>query len=318
MHAYILVNFGGPRNLDEIEIFLKTLLCDRDVIRSYLPKFFFARIAKKRTKTLIQDYKLIGGKSPIFEDTEFLAQFLRDKADGPVLTFHRYLPQTHPDFLAAVQSLPECEIRILPLFPQFTYATTGSIARYFSKVFPPPIVSRMRWIKSYPTHPDYIAAMQQCLRDYLQSQNLKEEETVLFFSPHGLPQKFIDTGDPYQTECQSSFAAISSAFPKALSHMAFQSKFGRGEWIRPYTIDRCHNILSWHASRPNIVFVPLSFTSDHIETLFEIEYQYLPIIRSHGLRAYRCPALNQHPLWLATLLNLLNIKELHTNKELIF
>src|SRR5579872_6090218 len=122
----ILVNFGGPRSLDEIPFFLEELLTDRDLIHTRWPdwahKFLFRRVARKRSRTVCHDYETIGGKSPIFFDTERIADLLTSE-NSPVLTFHRYLPATHAESLKKISDLVQTakEIRVLPLFPQFSY-----------------------------------------------------------------------------------------------------------------------------------------------------------------------------------------------------
>jgi protoporphyrin/coproporphyrin ferrochelatase len=297
MSTIILANFGGPRSLEEVPIFLTSLLTDADVIRSPFPRFFekwfFKRVALQRAETIKHDYQLIGGKSPIFDDTEALAREFRSRSNHSVITFHRYLPETHESFIRQIQRDESEEFIVLPLYPQFSYATTGSIARFFAENFSKATVAKFRWIKSYSIHDSYVRAMQKCISDFLKQQNLEEKDVVLFFSAHGLPQDFVDEGDPYERECHLSFDAIKEAFPEAHSLLAFQSKFGPGEWLRPYTNELCEIPLTWNHGRKNVVFIPLSFTSDHIETLFEIEYQYLPPIRKQGLNAYRCPAMTE-------------------------
>ena len=309
----ILVNFGGPRDLLEISPFLQELLCDRDVIRTKLPSFLhnllFKRIARKRSSKIQHDYELIGGKSPIFFDTEHLAKELG------AIPFHRYLSKTHAETLKRIEELSEETITVLPLFPQFTFATSGSIARFFSKNLSPATVQKLRWIPSYPDHPQFISSFQRKIKEFLKTHHLQEEKTILVFSAHGLPQTFIDTGDPYQKECEQSFHAIMQAFPKTEGVLCFQSKFGRGEWLKPSTEDVARNILK--KGRENIVFIPLSFTSDHIETLFEVEYQYMPLVRNLGLNAFRCPALNLEPYWIEAL-RALSLEAFKENKDLIY
>jgi ferrochelatase len=315
MAKYLLVNFGGPRDLDEIPSFLESLLTDRDVIRTRFPTFFhnwlFGRIARKRALKIREDYHEIGGKSPIYFDTEAIKEALSRKLKAPVLTFHRYLPATHADSLKQIEKAKE--LIVLPLFPQFCYATTGSIARFFSPYFP----NQLRWIKSYAGHPAFIAAYQKRISDFLQENELAEEETLLFFSAHGIPKKFVKEGDPYEDECNLSYNKVMEAFPRIKSRLCFQSKFGRGEWLKPYTNEACEEILNWHEGRKKIVFIPISFTSDHIETLFEIEKLYLPIIREKGLNAYRCPALNLEPYWIDALAEILRGNEFHQNDALV-
>lgn len=296
----VLVNFGGPRNLDEVADFLISLLTDQDVIRSQLPfwlhKILFTRIALKRSKKVSHEYRLMGGKSPIYEDTEKMARFLRDTLNLIVLPFHRYLPTTHNAFLEELKTIEAEEILVFPLFPQFTYATSGSIARFFLENLPQALTNKMQWIYSYATHPSYIEAMEMRIRSYLENQNLLEEDVTLLFSAHGVPENFILTGDIYQKECIASFEAIKRHFPKASSILCYQSQFGKGKWLKPSTETTCKEINA-RTDRKHIVVVPLSFTSDHIETLVEIEKQYLPILVEQGKNAYRCPALNHEPYW---------------------
>ncbi|MGC1878114.1 MAG: ferrochelatase [Rhabdochlamydiaceae bacterium] len=320
--AYLLVNFGGPRDLNEIEEFLIELLTDQEVIRTRFPAFLhrllFTRVAKKRSKKITPDYVSIGGKSPIFEDTETIAEKVGRVIGAEVLTFHRYLPRTHAEFIEKMERLNGVsQICVFPMFPQFSYATTGSIASWFDSHLPRSTVSKFSWVKSYPGHPSYIDGLECCLRDFLEEKGLKEEETLLLFSAHGLPQKFIDTGDIYEKECQLSFERLKNCFPKALARLSYQSQFGKEEWIRPYTADACKQIGMWGEKRKNGVVIPLSFTSDHIETLYEIEQLYLPMIQKAGMGAYRCPALNQRKEWIATIAQLFEEKNGIDNQSLI-
>ncbi|HSX03978.1 MAG TPA: ferrochelatase [Rhabdochlamydiaceae bacterium] len=305
----VLVNFGGPRSLNEVEPFLKALLTDKEVIRTPLPQFIhtliFSSAAKKRARIVQHDYAEIGGKSPIFEDTQAIAQRLSEITGISTLTFHRYIPDTHKEFVEMISKVQEEEIEVFPLFPQFSYATTGSIAKWFWDHLPHEVINKLRWIKSYCSHPAYVACSQRLIAEFLKDQGLKEEESVLFFSAHGLPQSFIDSGDIYESECQGSFQEIARAFPKAKSLLAYQSKFGRGKWLEPATNEVCEQILSHYDNRKNVLIIPLSFTSDHIETLFEVEKLYLPIIKNKGLNAYRVPAFNRREDWVESIAHIL-------------
>ena len=319
--GYLIVNFGGPRNLDEVRPFLRELLTDQDVIRTNLPKLLhnliFRRIARKRAVKVTEDYRLIGGRSPIFFDTEALADRLQAHLDGPVLTFHRYLTATHREFIFSIKQHSYDEIRVFPMFPQFTYATTGSCARWFHQRLPVDVVEKMRWIKSYPSHPAFVRSQQQSIRRYLQQNGLNQADTTLLFTAHGVPKKFVQTGDPYEKECQASFEAVMEAFPEAHGILAYQSQFGKEEWIRPYTSEVCEEIERWNQCRHNIVFVPISFTSDHIETLFEIETMYMPVIRQKGLQVYRVPALTLDPDWIQAIFEIMKDENVHNNRMLI-
>ncbi|PJD96489.1 MAG: ferrochelatase [Parachlamydia sp.] len=318
---YLLVNFGGPRSAQEIYPFLASLLTDQDVVRSGLPSFIhrlvFKCVAKIRARRISKEYALMGNKSPIYEDTEALAEALRLHLKAPLLTFHRYLPATHVQFIEEIKRLECDEIRVFPLFPQFTYATTGSVARWFSNFLPDTLTTKMRWIKSYAAHPAFIQAHQNQIRKFLAENNLAEAETILLFSAHGIPEKFVEKGELYPDECLASFQAIMQAFPQSLGRLSYQSKFGRGEWIKPYTIDVCKQILEWNQGRQHVVFIPISFTSDHIETLVEIENEYMTEVREANLKAYRVPCLTLDPQWIEAILAILTETNCALNQMLI-
>jgi len=321
MIANLLVNFGGPRSLCEIAPFLTELLCDRDVIRTRFPSlvhnWMFGRIARKRAIKVVHDYEQIGGRSPIYFDTESLSSALSLRLKEPVFAFHRYLPETHSATLQKIESCQANEIRVFPLFPQFCYATTGSIARFFGRRLSARSLHKLRWIKSYAAHPSFIAAYQKRIADFLKCDRLKEEDSILLFSAHGIPLSFVETGDPYESECQLSYRACLKAFPNAIGRLAYQSKFGPGEWLHPATDATCEQILTWHQGRKSVIFVPITFTSDHVETLFEVEKLYLPLIQKRGLNAYRCPALNLEPYWVGAIAEILQETNFCTNQMLI-
>jgi protoporphyrin/coproporphyrin ferrochelatase len=320
--AYLLVNFGGPRTLSEVEEFLIELLTDQEVIRTSLPAFLhrllFTRVAKKRSRKVIPDYEAIGGGSPLFEDTEEIAKSVGEILGKDVITFHRYLPATHAAFLEKMKECEDAErICVFPLFPQFSYTTTGSIALWFKKHLPTKLQSKLQWVRSYPEHPSYIAVMQKCLSEFLQEAKLKEEETVILCSAHGLPKRYVATGDVYQKECVLSFDHLKRHFPSALFLLSYQSQFGKEEWIQPYTAEVCEQMCKWSKERNNVVVVPLSFTSDHIETLYEIEQLYLGSIRKNGLNAFRCPALNRRSDWIRAIVEIVSTMPKESNQRLL-
>lgn len=319
---YLIVNFGGPRDLSEVEEFIVCLFRDQEVLRTVLPSFvhnfIFTRLAKQRAQKVIPDYRHIGNKSPIYEDTEAVAQKVSALIGAPVYTFHRYLPRTHALFIEKMKMLPSTvEVRVFPMFPQFSYATTGSIARWFFLRLGEKINKQMQWVKSYPNNVYYIDAFEKNIKRFLNLHSLKEDKTILIFSAHGVPKKFIDTGDVYEEECRQSFLLLSQRFSKGRSCLCYQSQFGKKEWIRPYTADVCRTLSFWGKEYDNAVFVPLSFTSDHIETLFEVEEQYIPPLIAQGFRSYRCPALNQNEEWLNAIVKMLREEKTVPTKALL-
>ncbi|MBI3508791.1 MAG: ferrochelatase [Chlamydiia bacterium] len=306
----ILVNFGGPRNLEEIAPFLEELLSDQDVVATPYPAFFhrwlFKKIARKRAARIVSDYVSIGNKSPIYEDTEAIGAYLK------AVVFHRYLPSTHASSLSAIEALRETTIPVLPLFPQFSYATTGSIARFFQRHLRKETVRKLQWVGSYCDHPAFIASWQRKIKEFVQGRNIPRP--FFLFSAHGLPQAFVQRGDPYQAQCERSVQAVMRAFPDIPHLLAYQSKFGRGEWLRPYTNEVCE---SWNDKEHTVVIIPISFTSDHIETLFEIEEMYVAALTQKGVPAYRCPALNREKYWLESLQEIARYQKTIENFRLV-
>ncbi|MES2200001.1 MAG: ferrochelatase [Chlamydiota bacterium] len=317
--ALVVANFGGPRNLEEVPDFLIALLTDSDVIRTPFPSFleraFFRKIAKKRAPKVAKDYAKIGGKSPIFADTEWMAEALKEKLQMPTIAFHRYLESTHEKFLDSLHKIEAEQIIVFPLFPQFSYVTTGSIARYFSKHVKKETLQKIVWIDSYPDNKKYIGAFCSLIREFLEEKGLKE--VSLLFSAHGLPVKYIQDGDPYQKECEASFEAIAKEFPEHQSLLAYQSKFGRGEWLKPSTLEICTDPHLFLDPKKPVVFIPLSFSSDHIETLFEVEEEYVKPLQALGLFAYRCPALGRRKDWVEAAKEIIQGSKLVENHTLI-
>lgn len=302
--SIVIVNFGGPRSLAEVEPFLISLLTDKDVIRTKLPGWIqdvmFKQIAKKRAKKISCEYEEMGGASPIFGDTEAIAQMLKNRFGGPVITFHRYLNATHHQSIELIEKLQSERIIVFPMFPQFSYATSGSVARFFQKKLHPKTLEKMCWVRSYPTQPHFIALWQKKIKAFIQEKNLVEEEMFLLFSAHGLPKTFFQTGDPYSYECEKSVTKILEGLPKLKGLLCYQSKFGPGQWLSPYTEDVASKIQKF-SDRKSILFVPISFTSDHIETLIEIEKKYIPLIQKNKYEAYRLSAFNRSIDWVNTI-----------------
>ncbi|MBS0628508.1 MAG: ferrochelatase [Verrucomicrobia bacterium] len=317
--ALVVVNFGGPRNLLEVSDFLEALLTDPDVIRTRLPGFIqrllFRKIAQKRAPKIAEDYEKIGGGSPIFADTEWMAKTLSEILQIQTLTFHRYLESTHKEFLDSLDKIEADELLIFPLFPQFSYVTTGSIARWFSTEVKKDILHKMRWVSSYSSHEAYIAAFCSLIRGLLKEKSL--QEVTLLFSAHGLPVKYVKEGDPYQQECEASFKARSEQFPEHTAVLAYQSQFGKGQWLTPSTLNICTDPHLFLDPNKPVVFIPLSFSSDHIETLFEIEEQYVKPLKDLGFSAYRCPALGRRLDWVEAAKEIIKEAKIVQNHNLI-
>lgn len=325
MTEILLVNFGGPRNLKEVEPFLTELLTDEEVIQTPLPSFLnrklFTWIAKRRAPKTRQDYEEIGGFSPIYFDTEALKTCLEERLKTKVYTFHRYLPSTHKQTLEEL-SQSTSPITVLPLFPQFCYSTTGSCARFIQTHLPQ---NTLNWIPSYADHPAFIKAHQTHITHFLQKKGLNPRETAFLFSFHGIPRSYVQKRkDPYEQECQRTYEGVRKAFQTSPTLLAYQSKFGPGKWLEPYTknvskklppFELCKKKISLK-EYPNLVILPLSFTSDHIETLFEIQKEYLPPIQAQDKKAFCCPCFRQETYWIDALQTILKDPQIPLKKTL--
>jgi ferrochelatase len=293
--VYLLANFGGPRISQEIPSFLHALLTDQDVTGGRIPPWLhrplFSYIAKRRAHRVAEQYAYLGGRSPIFQDTEKLAQNLSQELQAPVISFHRYLTETHQDTLAALRESAG-DIIGIPLFPHYTFAVTGSIIRFFLERIPE---KPMAWITHFGVHPQFISCMREHIQDCLIAQGIVAEDCFFLFSVHGLPMRHIRLGDPYAKQCQDSFNALIGESEGVLS---FQSKFGIGEWLVPSTKEICQSLCT---KKRYIVVVPFGFVSDHIETLYEIDHLYVPMLLQRGYRVVRVPAINTSDRWVSAL-----------------
>ncbi|MDH3237183.1 MAG: ferrochelatase, partial [Deltaproteobacteria bacterium] len=188
----------------------------------------------------------------------------------------------------------------LPLYPQYCAATTGSSLSDLRRW--------MRWagvdfplteIRSWPDHPGYIAALCAKIEETLEGTP-GTEETHLLFSAHGVPRSFIDGGDPYQVEVEKTVAAVRERFP-AISHsISYQSRLGRTEWLKPDTVEEVARLAREGVKR--LVVVPVSFVSDHIETLHELDIRLRETAREAGIVTFlRVPAFNDSPAFIGAL-----------------
>ncbi|WP_213318717.1 ferrochelatase [Chlamydiifrater volucris] len=297
--VYVLANFGGPRSLDEVEPFLTSLLTDPDVtgkiLSEKLTKKLFTWIAKKRTPKVIPQYEAIGGFSPIASDTLKMAHQLQRTFQTPVIPFHRYLPSTHQETLSHLRDSTNQEVIGIPLFPHFTYCVTGSIIKFLSRHLPN---IKWRWITNFGSHSSFIQTWISHLKEFFKKNKIPEDDCVLLFSFHGIPESMSKKGDPYASQCLESFGILRKAFPFSTTMLSFQSRFGPFKWLMPYTQKVCQTLIS---PKKHVAIVPLGFISDHLETLFEIENEYLPTLRERGYKAHRVPAIFESQHWMPAL-----------------
>ncbi|MBI3099609.1 MAG: ferrochelatase [Planctomycetes bacterium] len=323
----LLLNLGGPDNLDAVRPFLQNLFSDREIIElpggPWLQPAFARLIARVRTRTVQEYYRLIGGGSPLLRLTEQQAKALQDRLAATSVT-HRFVvgvamrywnPSSH-EALAAMQRAGVRRIVALTLYPQYSKASTQSSVNELKRqahalgLEDGPAADRMRLtvIDRYPRHPAYVTAIVGTILLGLNEfpETIRNRVTLLF-SAHGLPQRMVDGGDPYVEEIgQTRQAVLDRLREFGVANpwkYGFQSRVGPVKWIRPYT-DEVIEQLGKEGVR-EVLVVPISFVSDHIETLYEIDILYGKLARKCGIAEFRrVRSLNDDPAFISALADL--------------
>lgn len=311
----ILLNLGGPSGPEEVAPFLKALFSDREIIRlpggPLLQPLFAKLITAIRKKKVIANYDLIGGGSPILPLTtaqaEGLEVRLRERGlDVTVGIAMRYTKPRAADALTAMVEAGVDRLVVLTLYPQYSKATTGSsLADLDRTMTEMGIDLPVTVIDRYPTHPGYLEAMAANIRAAIQACPVKARKSVvLLFSAHSLPQRFIDEGDPYLAETVKTVEALRKLVPENQPwRLGFQSRSGPVKWIGPDTEDVITEL--GVAGQKDVIVVPVSFVSDHIETLYEVDLLYGDQARKLGIKGYRrAESLNDSPVFIAALADL--------------
>jgi ferrochelatase len=345
----ILLNLGGPDSLQAVKPFLYNLFSDRKIIQlgpPFLQKPLAWLISMLRSKKTESYYRLIGGRSPILDITNAQAKALEEtlnKVSGvrcqvseetmdenlSLVTCHSSLPfkvfvgmrYWHPLIENVIPEIYNDGIRrliALSLYPQYSLATSGSSFSKLKEVIGS--LFTVHCITSWDNHPLYIEALVdsinkgfeyfKCLKP--ETCNLKPEIHVLF-SAHSLPEKFIAEGDPYVRHIERTIEETVKRIPIKW-HLSYQSKSGPVKWLGPSTDEKLKELASRNIK--NILIVPISFVSDHIETLYEIDILYMQMAKDLGINLKRTESLNTHPLFIEALKDIVikNVKELGWTK----
>jgi ferrochelatase len=304
--AVILLNLGGPEKLADVRPFLYNLFSDRQIIRlgpSFLQKPIAWWIAKRRAPTSRGYYEQIGGGSPLNRITQEqcheLESVLSKDGDYKVFMAMRYWPPYADEILAKIRGAGISKIVALTLYPHYSIATTGSsITDLHAAAQDMDGSFEIVEIDAWPEQPRYI----KCLVDRI-TAGLQEspENTEVVYSAHSLPVKFIDEGDPYVDHLKKSICAIEEK-TGVKGHLCFQSRSGPVEWLAPSTPEMIEQLAKTGCKR--ILMVPISFVSDHVETLCEIDIQYRELVENQGMQFARTPSLNTDPGFIKALADL--------------
>lgn len=308
-HGVLLLNFGGPETLSDVRPFLFRLFCDRNILVGIPAPFrqmVALAIALIKGPASRRAYAAIGGGSPQLKWTriqaESLSEMLRKSVDlhaqcDAVIEYKIAIGMrsSAPGIRKGLTELKEWgadTVTLLPLFPQFSTTTSGSCLEA-AKV----ALDRLNWrpnvreIKSWPDHPRYVAALRAVLdRSIEEAEKRHERKPYVLFSAHSLPLEVVRRGDPYPAEIRRTIAAITNGLRHRFS-MAFQSRNGKRPWLEPYIENELERL--GREGVKNLVVCPISFVSDHIETLWELDLLYAEHAGRQGIEAYtRVPTFN--------------------------
>ena len=311
----LLLNLGGPDKLEDVGPFLFNLFADPEIIRIPFPALqrpLAWLISSRRTKISQENYRQIGGGSPLRQITEAQAEALGEQlaALGQPASVYIGMRYWHPFTEEAIASIKRDQIDhlvILPLYPQFSISTSGSSFRLLQKMWlEDPKLKHIEYtvIPSWYKQPGYLQAMAQLIAKELDTFE-NPDSVHIFFSAHGVPKNYVEeAGDPYQQEIEECTALIMQTLNRPNAHtLAYQSRVGPVEWLQPYTEDAIKELGAKEVK--DLVVVPISFVSEHIETMQEIDIEYREIAEEAGIHNFRrVPALNTNPIFIQGMANL--------------
>lgn len=306
----VLLNMGGPETLEDVRPFLFNLFSDREIIKlgpAFMQKPLAWYISKKRAPKSRVLYSKIGGGSPLNRITEAQAKALEHALlpDGKyyVVKAMRYWTPTAEIAIKQLEEQKVDRIIAIPLYPHFSKATSGSSLTDFKKKFSASklasTIKQVEEIPSWPVQVQYIDCLVENIREGISRFN--EHRVQLLFSAHSLPVSFIDDGDPYIDHIKQTIRKIESII-NIESKLCYQSKSGPVEWLAPSTLDTIRDLASQGCK--NLLVVPISFVSDHVETLYEIDIMFKEEAKELGMRLEMTKGLNTQPKFIECLRNL--------------
>ncbi len=318
--AIVLFQLGGPDSLDAVEPFLYNLFCDPDILPASVPfvgdllrKFLARRISRKRAPEVIEHYRAIGKRSPIgiltARQAAALEAALRPEFDSTVAIAMRYWRPATEDAVCRVRSNSFDHIVLLPLYPQFSYATTLSSLKEWNRCFrsnsssDPANDARIRTIGDFHRHPLYIEALVDRINTTFRHFD-QPADVHIVFSAHSIPVMLAEKGDPYPKQIEATVRAVMERGAWLNPHvLCFQSKVGRMKWLEPSTTDTLTRL--GREGVRNVLVVPLAFVTEHVETLHEINIEARETAAHAGITRFRMmPAVGTHPKFIACLADL--------------
>lgn len=300
----LLLNLGGPDRLEDVRPFLLNLFSDRQIIRlgpAFMQKIIARFIAYRRAPKSMANYRRIGGGSPIRAKTEEQARALEQTLSAVgrfvVRPCMRYW---HPFASEVLEEMRAAQVRrliALPLYPHYSIATTGSsVTDLQQQMERLNLQCPLQVINAWPEQSAYIACLAARIREGL--VDFAGAEVQVVYSAHSLPVQFIREGDPYVEHLQQTIAAL-EALTGVQGRLCYQSRSGPVKWLGPALPEVIRELAA--ENKRNMLVVPISFVSDHVETLYEIDIQYREMAQGLGMRFAVTRALNADPQFIEAL-----------------
>lgn len=308
----ILFQLGGPDSLEAVEPFLYNLFCDPDII-----DFPFARIARqplaklistRRAKHVQHHYAEIGGRSPIREFTErqavALESKLREQFDARVSVAMRYWRPFTDEAIGQMARHAPDQLVLLPLYPQYSKTTTGSSLNEWRRRFQPNGWNpRIHVVEEFHQDEAYLNSVVQAV-DRTLAQFADPVDVDMVFSAHSVPVAVVEHGDPYQRQIERTVDLVwQRGGWRGRRHLCYQSKVGASKWLNPSMHETVKRLAA--AGSKRMLVIPISFVSDHVETLHEIDQEHRAQAAGLGITEYRMvPGLNDSPAFIGALAGL--------------
>ncbi|KAK6528178.1 ferrochelatase hem15 [Arthrobotrys megalospora] len=309
--AIVMLNMGGPSTVDEVGDFLSRLFMDKDLIPlGPLQKHLGPFISRRRTPKIKYQYSEIGGGSPIRKWTELQAREACNLLDRihpstaphtPYVAF-RYANPLTEDTVKEMLSDGVTRAVAFTQYPQYSCSTTGSSLNELwrlSKKFDPE--GQIKWsvIDRWPTHPGLVETfarhIEESLATYPESDR---DKVVLLFSAHSLPMSVVNRGDPYPAEVAATVWAVMQRLKFSNPYrLVWQSQVGPSAWLGAQTANTVEEYVK--KGQTNLLLIPIAFTSDHIETLFELDLEVIGPTNQPGIK--RAESLNGDPIFIKAL-----------------
>ncbi|SFV75407.1 Ferrochelatase, protoheme ferro-lyase [hydrothermal vent metagenome] len=290
--AILLLNMGGPNNLDEVELFLKNMFNDKNILtmKSDLLRSFVAQmIVFMRTEKAQEVYRELGGKSPIVSYTKKLIKKVQERVGDEVFVDYvmRYTPPFSSEVIQKLEDKKIEKIYLIPLYPQYSSTTTKSSLEDFENIYHTSNLNAILIEKKYFFQNQmFNKAIIEKIKEAMINEQYNQFD--LIFSAHGLPQKIVDRGDLYQQHIHQHIDILKTMLQEEgmffhSVHLAYQSKVGPMKWLEPSLEEKLQAL----SPKKKVLIYPIAFIIDNSETKYELDIEYKEVAQELGYETYK-------------------------------